>query len=102
MHAAALIVAAGRGERFGSGTPKQYAALAGLPVLRRAIGAFLGHPEIDQVRVVIDRDPCRALCRAATLGLDLPPPVSGGGTRQATRPGLEALAADPPAARADP
>jgi 2-C-methyl-D-erythritol 4-phosphate cytidylyltransferase/2-C-methyl-D-erythritol 2,4-cyclodiphosphate synthase len=96
MHAAALIVAAGRGERFGSGTPKQYADLSGVPVLRRAVGAFLGHPEIDQVRVVID--PTHAgLYAAAILGLDLPPPASGGGTRQeSTRLGLEALAADRP------
>ena len=32
MHTAALIVGAGRGERFGGGLPKQYVDLAGLPV----------------------------------------------------------------------
>ena len=37
------------------------------------------------------------LCRQALDGLDLPPPVLGGITRQASaRNGLEALAANPP------
>ena len=53
MHTVALVVAAGRGERFGGALPKQYAGLAGKPVLRHAIEAFVRHPRIDAVRVVI-------------------------------------------------
>jgi 2-C-methyl-D-erythritol 4-phosphate cytidylyltransferase/2-C-methyl-D-erythritol 2,4-cyclodiphosphate synthase len=96
MRCAALIVAAGRGERFGTDIPKQYADLAGRPVLRFAIEAFVGHPEIDAVRVVID--PTHAdLYAQATAGLDLPPPVAGGATRQeSVRLGLEALMAGRP------
>lgn len=88
----ALIVAAGRGSRFGFEVPKQYLPLAGMAVLRHAAIAFLAHPEVGPVRVVIhekDRD----LYRAAVEGLDLLAPVTGGGTRQeSVRLGLESLA----------
>ena len=91
MHTVVLIVAAGRGERFGSGLPKQYADLNGKPVLRHAIEAFIRHPRIDGVRVVIGAGD-EALYRQATAGLDLLPPVVGGGARQDTvRRGLESL-----------
>lgn len=93
---AALIVAAGRGQRFGPGAPKQYAPLAGQPILRRAAAAFAGHPRVDRVQVVIHADD-RARYDAAVAGLDLLPPVTGGATRQASvLAGLAALAADPP------
>ena len=52
----ALVVAGGRGSRFGSGTPKQYRLLGGVPVLRRAVQPFLTHPEVSAVRVVIHPD----------------------------------------------
>jgi 2-C-methyl-D-erythritol 4-phosphate cytidylyltransferase / 2-C-methyl-D-erythritol 2,4-cyclodiphosphate synthase len=50
---AALIVAAGRGERMGGGVPKQFAALGGKPVVAHAIAAFQAHPDVDEVLVVI-------------------------------------------------
>src|ERR1700704_1630852 len=80
----ALIVAAGRGERAQRGLsapPKQYRLLAGKPVLRWAVEAFLGHPAISAVRVVI-RGEDRADYESATSGLTLETPVVGGGTRQ--------------------
>jgi 2-C-methyl-D-erythritol 4-phosphate cytidylyltransferase/2-C-methyl-D-erythritol 2,4-cyclodiphosphate synthase len=87
----ALIVAAGSGQRFGGPVPKQYQELGGMPILRRSILAFLQHPLIDQVQVVIS-EPHRDLYDKATDGLDLPPPVIGGVTRQdSVRLGLEAL-----------
>lgn len=96
---AALIVAAGRGERFGADRPKQYLTLAGQPILRRSVLAFLAHPRVDLVQVVyqpLDDD----LYRAAIADLALPEPVAGGATRQdSCRLGLEALAARPPAQR---
>ncbi len=49
----ALIVAAGKGERVGGDTPKQFQLLAGLPLVehsRRALGA---HPRIDRVVTVV-------------------------------------------------
>ncbi|MEQ9638846.1 MAG: bifunctional 2-C-methyl-D-erythritol 4-phosphate cytidylyltransferase/2-C-methyl-D-erythritol 2,4-cyclodiphosphate synthase [Alphaproteobacteria bacterium] len=94
---AALIVAAGRGQRFGSDAPKQYAALAGQPILRHAAAAFVAHPRVSRVLVVIHPDD-RALHDDAVAGLDLSPPVPGGATRQASvLAGLEALAHEPPA-----
>ena len=92
----ALIVAAGRGQRAGEGLPKQYRKLAGQSVLRRSCLAFLTHPRIDTVRVIIHPDD-RMLYEDALNGLDLPPPVHGGAERQdSCRNGLEALTADPP------
>jgi 2-C-methyl-D-erythritol 4-phosphate cytidylyltransferase / 2-C-methyl-D-erythritol 2,4-cyclodiphosphate synthase len=52
----AIIVAAGRGSRFGGERPKQYAEINGKTVLRRTLEAFLGHPDIHQVVPVIHRD----------------------------------------------
>jgi 2-C-methyl-D-erythritol 4-phosphate cytidylyltransferase/2-C-methyl-D-erythritol 2,4-cyclodiphosphate synthase len=77
----ALIVAGGRGSRAGEGVPKQYRMLSGMPVLRRTALAFLRHPRIDQVSVVIHPDD-EALYREAVRGLDLLPPVHGGATRR--------------------
>ena len=89
----ALITACGRGNRFnrGEGIPKQYLPLAGLPLLRHSILAFLNHPKIDDVICVIHPEDL-ALYEEATAGLDLLNPVFGGDTRQASiRFGLEAL-----------
>jgi 2-C-methyl-D-erythritol 4-phosphate cytidylyltransferase/2-C-methyl-D-erythritol 2,4-cyclodiphosphate synthase len=89
----ALIVAAGRGHRAAGPVPKQYLPLAGEPMLRRAVLAFLDHPEVDASRVVIHPDD-RALYDEAVHGLDLLEPVEGGDERQeSVRRGLEALAA---------
>lgn len=88
----ALVVAAGRGERFGGATPKQYADLGGRPLLRHSLAALARHPAVDGVRAVIDPDH-RALYDAAGRGLDLLPAVDGGASRQASvRLGLESLA----------
>ncbi len=43
MRTAGLIVAAGRGQRLGDATPKQYLALGGETVLARAVAALLAH-----------------------------------------------------------
>jgi 2-C-methyl-D-erythritol 4-phosphate cytidylyltransferase/2-C-methyl-D-erythritol 2,4-cyclodiphosphate synthase len=88
----ALIVAAGRGTRLPGDVPKQYRAIGGEPILRQAARAFLRHPDIDGVRVVIHPGD-RALYEQATDGLRLLSPVAGGATRQeSVRNGLESLA----------
>jgi 2-C-methyl-D-erythritol 4-phosphate cytidylyltransferase / 2-C-methyl-D-erythritol 2,4-cyclodiphosphate synthase len=93
----ALIVAAGRGTRFGGALPKQYLPLGAGTVLRHAVAAFAQHPRISGVQVVI-RDEDRAIFDAATAGLPLLPPVPGGAERQdSVRLGLEALAPRDPA-----
>ncbi len=95
-HCVALVMAAGSGARLGGGLPKQYRTLAGRSMLAHSLGALRRCAMVDAVRVVIGpgQEPLYA---AATAGLDLPPPVIGGATRQASVwRGLEALAADPP------
>ena len=87
----ALIVAAGRGTRFGGERPKQYLTLAGHPVLRYSLAAFAGHPAISAVRAVIHPDDRDSYDEAAQ-GLDLLEPVPGGASRQdSARLGLESL-----------
>ena len=87
----ALVVAAGRGSRFGAERPKQYTLLAGLPLLRHSLLRLSRHPEIDAVRVVIRPDD-QADYEMAAAGLSLLTPVPGGATRQASvRLGLESL-----------
>ncbi len=92
----ALIVAAGSGQRFGGPVPKQYQDVGGMPILRRSILAFLNHPLIDEVQIVISPQH-RDLYDRAVEGLALPEPVHGGATRQdSVRLGLESLAARHP------
>ena len=86
----ALIVAAGSGERMGSGVPKQYRELGGKPVLRWAVEALLRHPRVDAVRVVIGavHD---ALAKQALQGLDVGAFILGGERRaDSVRAGLAA------------
>ncbi len=88
----ALVVAAGRGSRFGGSLPKQYLPLGGAMVLRHAVAAFAGHPRIADVLVAI-RPEDRAWFERAIAGLRVMAPVAGGATRQdSVRLGLEALA----------
>ena len=93
MRVSALLMAAGRGARFGADSPKQYLPLLGRPVLRHAAEALLRDGLVDRILPV-----CAAgeQERVAALldGLPALPPVSGGDTRQGSvRAGLEALAA---------
>jgi 2-C-methyl-D-erythritol 4-phosphate cytidylyltransferase / 2-C-methyl-D-erythritol 2,4-cyclodiphosphate synthase len=53
MKTAALIVAAGKGERAGGGVPKQFQLLAGKPLIAHSVATFAAHPAIDAVYIVI-------------------------------------------------
>jgi 2-C-methyl-D-erythritol 4-phosphate cytidylyltransferase/2-C-methyl-D-erythritol 2,4-cyclodiphosphate synthase len=87
---AVLIVAAGKGERSGRATPKQYEGLAGRSLLARSAAAFGQLP----VTTVIGPGQ-EALYAAACPGGA--PPVTGGARRQdSVRLGLEALEKDAP------
>ena len=92
----ALVVAAGRGNRFGGELPKQWMELDGRPLLRHSLGAFAAHPDIAEVRAVIHPDDTGRY-EADSAGLRVNPPIHGGSTRQeSVRLGLEALADNPP------
>ena len=89
---AAIIVAAGRGLRAGSGGPKQYRSIAGRTVISRAMEPFCGHPEIFAVQPVLNPDDA-VMFNEAVAELDYHAPTAGGATRQASvLAGLEALA----------
>ncbi len=93
---AALIVAAGRGQRFGGTGPKQYVTLLGQPLLRRTLKAFCDHPGVGPIAVAIHPDD-EDLFKAAAEGMPRVFAVHGGATRQeSVRRGLEALAATAP------
>lgn len=80
---AALIPAAGRGERLGRG-PKALVPLAGRPLLCYALAAFLGR--VDEVIVALPAGAeSEALARCAPF-VDVRPvrAVAGGATRQET------------------
>jgi 2-C-methyl-D-erythritol 4-phosphate cytidylyltransferase / 2-C-methyl-D-erythritol 2,4-cyclodiphosphate synthase len=88
---AAIIVAAGRGNRAGGTIPKQFVSLHGRTVLRRAVDAFLASGRIGRLIVVIHPDDQTL----ANLALQSVPEVltaPGGASRQTSvRAGLEAL-----------
>jgi 2-C-methyl-D-erythritol 4-phosphate cytidylyltransferase/2-C-methyl-D-erythritol 2,4-cyclodiphosphate synthase len=88
---AVVLVAAGRGSRSGEGIPKQYRPIAGLSALRRNLALLAGTCRLSQVLVVIHPDD-RDLYDEAARGFELPQPIAGGATRQASvLAGLAAL-----------
>ncbi|MFY0637593.1 bifunctional 2-C-methyl-D-erythritol 4-phosphate cytidylyltransferase/2-C-methyl-D-erythritol 2,4-cyclodiphosphate synthase [Maricaulis maris] len=91
MKIAAVIVAAGRGERAGGGVPKQYRELAGRRVLARCVYR-LHHCGVFMSLIVVvnplDREHIDAVERELGFRLDV---IPGGATRTASvRAGLEA------------
>ena len=88
---AALVVAAGRGSRFGGDMPKQYMDLGGRAVLRHSLARLAACPSIAAIRAVIHPDDLD-LYHAAARDLAVLEPVFGGATRQdSVRLGLESL-----------
>jgi 2-C-methyl-D-erythritol 4-phosphate cytidylyltransferase/2-C-methyl-D-erythritol 2,4-cyclodiphosphate synthase len=87
MRAAAILVAAGSGSRFGGGTPKQFLLLGGKPVIRHAAESLVAH--VALLQPVGDA----TAIREALAGLAHWPPVAGGATRRdSVLAGLEAVA----------
>src|SRR5882724_1856894 len=93
---AAILVAAGRGLRAGSGGPKQYRSIGGQTVIFRAMEPFCRHPQITAVQPVLNPDDT-AVFNDAVRELRYEPPAKGGATRQASvHAGLEALVRQKP------
>jgi 2-C-methyl-D-erythritol 4-phosphate cytidylyltransferase/2-C-methyl-D-erythritol 2,4-cyclodiphosphate synthase len=91
MHASAIIVAAGRGERAGGGVPKQFRAIGGKPMVRWSVEALQASPEIERI-VVVTGAGDQAACAAALEGLGSYGIVPGAATRTGSvRAGLKAL-----------
>ena len=87
----ALIVAAGSGSRAGGAVPKQYAMVAGKPLIAHAYAAFAGHSAVDEVVVVIaagaEHFAAAALGSARTV-------TGGPSRRESVALGLAAIVAD--------
>ncbi|HWD13476.1 bifunctional 2-C-methyl-D-erythritol 4-phosphate cytidylyltransferase/2-C-methyl-D-erythritol 2,4-cyclodiphosphate synthase [Pseudochrobactrum sp. sp1633] len=102
MRTAAVIVAAGRGERAGQSTegPKQYRRIGGQAVLAHTLRTFLACEQISPVVVVIhsdDHDLYHAALQRADIDAARIRLVTGGPTRQeSTRLGLLALCDNAP------
>jgi 2-C-methyl-D-erythritol 4-phosphate cytidylyltransferase / 2-C-methyl-D-erythritol 2,4-cyclodiphosphate synthase len=56
MSTAAIIVAAGRGQRAGAGVPKQWRDLAGIRIADRTIAQFRAAPGIERIVLVLSAD----------------------------------------------
>ena len=92
MTIAAIIVAAGRGNRAGGDLPKQWQNLNGAPVIARTIAAL--RPHVDQIAVVLHPDDT---AHWTALGMSVDYVVTGAATRDGSvRAGLDAFASAPP------
>lgn len=89
---AAILVAAGRGERSGLGIPKQFAPLGGRPLLAHSHAALARHPAVERLIVVVgagQEEEARAALGPLGKAAEF---VTGGATRRASvRAALEAL-----------
>ncbi|MCY4461415.1 MAG: 2-C-methyl-D-erythritol 2,4-cyclodiphosphate synthase [Albidovulum sp.] len=83
MNLVAIVPAAGRGERAGSGKPKQYRDLGGMPILARVIDSLISHPAISDCTAIIcsDHEPLFENLVEPRLGAKVKT-VSGGTERQ--------------------
>jgi 2-C-methyl-D-erythritol 4-phosphate cytidylyltransferase len=92
MTVAAVIVAAGSGQRLGAGIPKAMVSLGDRPIVDWAVRAFSAHPEVVEVVVVAPGDAVAAIA-SSVVGRAVV--VVGGATRQESVDlGLAALSPD--------
>ena len=98
MSVAALVLAAGRGVRFGGAIPKAFVLLAGRPLLIHALSAMTATTAVDWVIPIVGASQLAGL---SALAPELAPirgllaPVVGGVERQdSMKAGLAALAAE--------
>ena len=92
MEIAAIIVAAGRGLRAGGDVPKQWRRLHGRRVADWTVDAFVTHPRIGRVVLVLHPDDLGQAEGFADVII-----ATGGATRDASvEAGLASLTGDPP------
>lgn len=95
MDTVAIIVAAGVGERTGLSSPKQYVMLGNKAVLAHSYAAFLAHPSIDRIIVVIGRDQNAMARKALSPVASEPWLVTGGAARrESVMAALQAIEAE--------
>ena len=81
MFTTAIIVAGGRGARLGAGQPKQLLEIGGRSMLQRSIDAFVAHPAVQEIVVVLPADLARGNV-AIDAGAKLVRIAAGGERRQ--------------------
>ena len=95
MSVVAVIVGGGSGERFGRVGGKQFAPLAGQPVLAHTLAAFEACAAIDEVVVVTHPDTVPECAELVAPLLKVTAIVAGGTTRQeSVASGLAAVSSD--------
>jgi 2-C-methyl-D-erythritol 4-phosphate cytidylyltransferase / 2-C-methyl-D-erythritol 2,4-cyclodiphosphate synthase len=87
MHVTAIIAAAGAGRRLGAARPKQLLDIGGGSMLQHSVKAFLGHPRVSDIVLVLPQGQTSflvALDGSMPEPRSLPPIriVSGGDRRQ--------------------
>lgn len=96
MQVAALVLGAGRGERFGGVLPKAFVPLRGTAILLHSLAAMASAPEVARVIPVVAAAELGRFGRLDLAGIaeaeKIAAPVPGGEERQASmRAGLVAL-----------
>ncbi len=79
--ASGVVLAAGRGTRFGGEEGKVWAPLAGRPLLAHALGAFVHARAVDEIVVVV-RSGDEGRAAGVVRGFPLPTRVVAGGERR--------------------
>jgi 2-C-methyl-D-erythritol 4-phosphate cytidylyltransferase/2-C-methyl-D-erythritol 2,4-cyclodiphosphate synthase len=79
MFVSAIIAAAGAGTRLGAGTPKQLIDIGGGSMLQHSLSAFLTHPRVSEVIVVLPAGAAVPLPRESAARVRT---VEGGARRQ--------------------
>jgi 2-C-methyl-D-erythritol 4-phosphate cytidylyltransferase/2-C-methyl-D-erythritol 2,4-cyclodiphosphate synthase len=82
MRVTAIIAAAGAGRRLGGAVPKQLIDIGGGTMLQHSVAAFLAHPRVSEVVVVLPPGDVAPELRAPDGGGDRLRTVRGGGRRQ--------------------
>jgi 2-C-methyl-D-erythritol 4-phosphate cytidylyltransferase len=92
-----IVVAAGRGERVGGETAKQYQLIRGVPMVLRALRPFVSHPDVAQVVLVLPAEdaanPPAFLSTLSALSAPSALSIAAGGEHRgdSVRAGLAAL-----------
>ncbi len=81
MHVSAIILAAGRGVRFGGAGRKQFLRLGGVPVLQRSVEAFLESSTVTDLAVALPVESTRDV-PAYLVGQRKPIRLVAGGDRR--------------------
>ena len=83
MHVTAIIAAAGSGRRVGAAKPKQMLDIGGVSMLHHSVRAFVAHPRISEVILVLPEDAGAVMLDSLALaGVEHLRAVTGGARRQ--------------------